>query len=338
MRPANPRDSARLLVYRRKSGKIFFDTFRNLNEYLPEGAVLVFNQTKVLPARISARKATGGKVKLLYLQTRGREMEFLCEKKLPTGSKIYLSPKKYFVVSRKAGSSYFLRPSFSQAAFLKILKATGETPIPPYLRHTPLKEPALRKFYQTVFAKQEGSAAAPTASLHFTKPLLKKLRAAGHYIQFITLHVGLGTFASLTPQAIESGRLHQEKYSISKSTAKLLNQAKRSGRPIIAVGTTVARTLESAAVCRSGQPVGGGAIRNPACKIKRLEGGTSLFIREGYKFRFIDGLITNFHVPQSSLLMLVAAMIGRERLLKIYRSAIVKRFRFFSFGDGMLIK
>jgi len=320
--PASPRDSARLLVYRRHSKKIEFDTFKSLAKYLPKGTVLVFNETKVLPARFAVRKTTGGKVKLLYLNYHGGRVNVLCERRLESGTRLFVSEKKFFTVLNKTGSVYALTPSFSFAELKKILNVKGEAPIPPYLRHTSLSDPQLRKVYQTVFAKNEGSAAAPTASLHFTKLLLKKLRVAGHTPQFVTLHVGLGTFAPLSEQAIQSGKLHQEEYFISESVAAFLNQAKKSGRPIIAVGTTTARTLESACI--------GG-------KIKKLKAATQLFIREGYRFKFCDGLITNFHVPKSSLLMLVAALIGREKLLKIYRTAIKNNFRFFSFGDGMLI-
>ncbi|MDP2932919.1 MAG: tRNA preQ1(34) S-adenosylmethionine ribosyltransferase-isomerase QueA [bacterium] len=320
--PASPRDSARLLVYRRHSKKIEFATFRNLQTYLPKGAVLVFNETKVLPARFAVRKTTGGKIKLLYLNHHGGRVNVLCERRLEPGARLFVSERKFLTVLNKTGSVYSLTPSFSFTELKKILKVKGETPIPPYLRHTSLNNSQLRKVYQTVFAKSEGSAAAPTASLHFTKLLLKKLRVAGLSSQFVTLHVGLGTFAPLSEQAITTGKLHQEEYSISKNTAAFLNQAKKSGRPIVAVGTTVARTLESACV--------GG-------KLKKLKGATQLFIREGYRFKFCDGLITNFHVPKSSLLMLVAALVGRKKLLHIYRTAIKNNFRFFSFGDGMLI-
>jgi S-adenosylmethionine:tRNA ribosyltransferase-isomerase len=199
----------------------------------------------------------------------------------------------------------------------------GTAPLPPYIKHTPLTREQLLTEYQSVFAKDPGSIAAPTASLHFTPELLASLQDRGIALAYTTLHVHLGTFAPLTEEQWQTGRLHQEEYHIDPQTIAVLEQAKRDGRPIIAVGTTVVRTLESAT--------------DDAGVITRSEADTSLFIREGYTFRMVSGLITNFHVPRSSLLMLVAALTGRETLLSLYKEAIEKRFRLFSFGDAMLI-
>ena len=199
----------------------------------------------------------------------------------------------------------------------------GNAPIPPYIKHTPLSSAELKKQYQTVFAKNSGSIAAPTASLDFTKRLLEKLRKTGISTQFVTLHVGLGTFAPLTEENITQGKLHKERYAIDSKTAAFLNRAKKEGRPIIAVGTTAVRALETASDKKG--------------KLAKLSGETDIFIREGYRFRFTDGIITNFHVPRSSLLMLVSAFVGRERLFELYRKAMKKKFSFFSFGDGMLL-
>ena len=328
--PAQPRDSARLLVYSRPArrasngGKTQFDTFKNLAQHLPPRSVLVFNQTKVIPARLWLKKPTGGKVSVLYLgQNRGR-VEVLADQALAPGAVLSLSKRLHFSVLDKKQNHYLLKPSFPAKQILEVFNRYGTTPIPPYIKHSPLSEAQLKQQYQTVFAKSPGSVAAPTASLHFTKNLLAKLRRAGHTICFVTLHVNLGTFAPLTEDQIKTNQLHKEYYCIDVKTAVLLNRAKHEGRPIVAVGTTVVRTLESAA--KKGK------------KLTKLSGSTDLFIRKNYRFKFIDALITNFHVPRSSLMMLVATLTGRPQLLKLYRTAINRKFRLFSFGDGMLIK
>lgn len=324
-KPASPRDLARLLVYRRATDAVFFDVFRNIARHLPQRAILVFNETKVIPARLAARKETGGLAHILFVRKAGSAIEALSNRKLPIGSVISVAgkPKTRFSVSGHKGGLYLLKPLFPLRELENILVAHGKTPVPPYLKRTPLSERDLRKKYQSVFARIAGSIAAPTASLHFTKRLLWRLRAQGFGIEFITLHVNLGTFAPLTTENLSSGMLHEERYRIGKKTAERLNRYKREGLPIIVVGTTVVRALESAAGAK-------GVLR-------RLSGKTRLFIREGCRFRFVDGIITNFHVPRSSLLMLVAAFAGREKLLALYRKAMRKKFRLFSFGDGMFI-
>jgi len=216
-----------------------------------------------------------------------------------------------------------LKPSFAINKTFEVLERYGITPIPPYIKNIPLSEKQLRKEYQTVFADRKGSVAAPTASLHFTKSLLSQLKRSGIKIVFTTLHVNLGTFSPLTEELFKRSRLHSEYYEIGKVSADILNKAKKEKLPIIAVGTTVVRTLESASDNRG--------------KINKLKGDTDIFIKEGYKFKFVDGLITNFHVPRSSLLMLASAFAGRKNIFNIYKKAISKKFRFFSFGDGMLI-
>ncbi|MCL5435945.1 MAG: tRNA preQ1(34) S-adenosylmethionine ribosyltransferase-isomerase QueA [Patescibacteria group bacterium] len=321
--PATPRDRARLFVYDRKARKVVFDRFANLAEHLPRNAVLVFNETKVLPARFVVKRATSGRVKLLYLASVGKNIEALSERRLLAGEKLYVSGKVFFTVIKKTGSVYTLRAPFDRSTLVDYLIRRGEAPIPPYLRHTVLSGAKLRRAYQTVFAKSPGSAAAPTASLHFTKGLMKKLRAAGFATKFVSLHVGLGTFAPLTATNLRRGKLHSEPYAIDKKTAAFLNRVKSEGRPIVAVGTTVVRTLESAA---------------SAGRLKKIHGSTRLFIRAGDKIKFVDCLITNFHVPRSSLMMLVSALTGRKKLLALYRLAVKNRFRFFSFGDGMLVR
>ncbi len=334
--PASPRDSARLLVYSRKTGNVSYSHFRNLVSFLPKNAVLVFNETKVLPARLSVKKESGGMVKILYLATMEKCVRVFSNRQLHAGAVLTVAKNIGFVVEKKDDKYYLLRPTFPLVKLYDVLERYGTAPIPPYIKHSKLKGKALRAQYETVFAKHRGSVAAPTASLHFTRGLLVKIRRAGIAVKFVTLHVNLGTFAPLTEGQWRKGLLHEEKYAIDAKTAAFLNAAKREDRPIIAVGTTVARTLESAAVVIPGLPTGqAGLTRNP--ELKMLSGSTRLFIREGDKFKFVQGLITNFHVPQSSLLMLVGALVGRKKLLELYNSAIAKRFRFFSFGDGMLV-
>lgn len=323
LRPARPRDQARLLVTNREGRVIASDRFVHLPQYLPSRAVLVFNDTKVLPARLRVTKPTGGKADMLYLSHDRTTITALSDRRLDPGWTLEVSPTVRLRVVSHTGAQYRLQPSTSISTFLRLLQHDGRTPLPPYLRHSPLSERERRIMYQTVFARRPGSAAAPTASLHFTPRLMRALRRHGVKIEFVTLHVGLGTFAPVTTEHLRTKTLHHEHFEIAPGVASRLNKAKREGRPIIAVGTTVARTLESAS--RRGS-------------LSRLQGETDLFIQPGYRWSVVDGLITNFHVPKSSLMMLVASLMGRQHLLDVYRDAIKKKFRFFSFGDGMLIQ
>lgn len=329
--PAVPRDSARLLVLR-PDGTEADDTFRNLLRHLPPKSVLVMNETKVIPARVEATKASGGKVRVLYVRDAAaaagapsaakKNFYALADRALDEGSTLTVAPRVTFTVVRREGTEWLMKVQGAPSP-VSAFKKFGRTPIPPYLKATPLKEKSLREKYQTVFAKHEGSVAAPTASLHFTPALLKKIHWAGHSIVKVTLHVGLGTFAPLTPQHVKEGKLHEERFEIPAATAEAIVVAKKQGRPIIAVGTTACRAVESAA--------------NAKGALTKRTGKTRLFVTPGYRFRAVNGLITNFHVPKSSLLMLVSAFVGRERLLRAYRGAIARGFRIFSFGDGMLI-
>ena len=322
--PAKPRDSARLLVWNKKQGSVSVDTFRNLSNYLPPHTVLVFNNTKVLPARLTLKKDTGGLVRILYLSHDAKEIRCLADRPFAIGSTVRVPEESAsFKVNKKDGAVYYLVPSFPTARMRSWLYKKGRVPIPPYIKNTPLSEAQLKQEYQTIFARVAGSVAAPTASLHFTKRLLKQLSHAGIAQKLITLHVGLGTFAPITDAQLLTRTLHEEHFELSPKTLRFLNQAKKQGRPIIAVGTTSVRTLESAA--------------NDKGILAASHGDTRLFIREGYEWKFIDGMITNFHVPASSLMMLVAAFIGRKKLLSLYYFAIKKKFRLFSFGDGMLL-
>lgn len=322
-KPAHPRDSAKLLVYDRRTKQVWLDVFRNLGKYLPPGAVLVLNDTKVLPARLALKKSTGGTVKILYSGISNGNIRALSPKKLKRGEALFLGDGSHFEVLGERKGEYFLKPPRMPGGMRAILEKYGETPLPPYIKNVPLSEKTIREEYQTVFAKRPGSIAAPTASLHFTKNLLKKLKSSGTKIVYVTLHVGLGTFAPLSGENLKTGKLHAEHYEISARAAAELNRAKRQGERIIAVGTTALRTLESS--CAGG-------------RLKKLSGNTDLFIKGRAKLKFADGLITNFHVPYSSLLMLVSALVGRKKVLELYRLAIKNGFRLFSFGDGMFVR
>lgn len=323
LRPAKPRDRAKLLVYDRATHEIATTTFRHLSERLPTNAVLVFNDTKVIPARLTVKKPTGGKVELLYLGQAKGLITALADRRIEIGWQLSGPHGLTLKVVQQQGREYLLRPSITIKKFLKLLEHDGSTPLPPYLRHSPLSERERRMMYQTVFAKHAGSVAAPTASLHFTERLLQTMKKQGIKIEYITLHVGLGTFAPLTPAHLKTKKLHTEAYEISTAAAARLNTYKTQGRRIVAVGTTAARALESAT--RRGRLIPGNRE-------------TEILISPGYRWKFVDSLITNFHVPKSSLMMLVSALVGRERLLALYRYAIKKKFSFFSFGDGMLIR
>lgn len=321
--PAQPREAARLLVYARDKRQTAFATFADIGTYLPKEAVLVFNETKVIPARIHVLRTTGGRVELLYVGVRGKGIHVLANRQLKPGEVLTVPGERVeCTVQEKLSKGYELSLNIPVSAVEPLLLRVGSTPIPPYIKHTTLSEQRLREEYQSVLAKHPGSSAAPTASLHFSAALLDQLTRAGVTIERVTLHVGLGTFAPLTDEQLRSGRLHREAYEIDPETAARLREYKQAGRPIIAVGTTVVRTLESAA--RSGT-------------LTDLTGDTDLFIYPPYEFQYVSGLITNFHVPESSLLMLVAAFVGKDVLFDLYDQAIAARFRLFSFGDGMLL-
>jgi S-adenosylmethionine:tRNA ribosyltransferase-isomerase len=320
--PAEPRDGSRLLVYDRKEGTVRFDRFANIAKYLPEGAVLAINETKVVPARFFVKKKTGGTVELFYLRRSGRDIVCLSRPPIRVGA-VFYSGRHKFAVRGENNGRYMIRPSFPATEIFAFLEKRGTTPLPPYLKRSPLSEKERRAKYQAVFASARGSVAAPTASLHFTPRLIRVLGKAGIETVPLTLHVNLGTFAPLTAENLRRGKLHEEEYAISAEAARKLNAAKKAGRPIVALGTTACRALESAA--RAG-------------RVKKLSGMTDIFIRPPYRFKFVDGLITNFHVPQSSLMMLVAAFVGRKELLRLYSLSLKNKMRFLSFGDGMLIR
>jgi S-adenosylmethionine:tRNA ribosyltransferase-isomerase len=321
--PASPRDSSKLLVYNRAAKTDAVTTFRRIVDHIPPGALVVFNRTKVIPARLAFRRSTGGMVHVLILRREHVCIHVWANRRLRMGEILVLSDDLRCTVEGQREREWILRPEFPMRMLDAVLQRHGSMPLPPYIKHTPLTPREQRRAYQAIFAKESGSIAAPTASLHFTQRVLASFKKKGIRTANLTLHVHLGTFAPLTPEQWADGTLHAEEYAIPAATVQAIDRARREGRPIIAVGTTVMRALESAC--------------DEHGRIVRPSGSTTIFIREGYVFRLVQGLVTNFHVPKSSLLMLVCAFAGRDAILRLYRSAIGKKFRLFSFGDAMLI-
>lgn len=320
--PIEPRDASRLLVYDRSANTIEHKHFYDLPDYLHKGDVLVINNTRVLPARIYGVKAvTGAKVEfLLHKRINLTDWEVLVKpaKKASVGAKFVFSDKLSAEVIEYEGEGLRKVRFTFDGVFEDVLSAIGEMPIPPYI-HEKLKE---QERYQTVYAKENGSSAAPTAGLHFTPELLNKLRAMGVEIVEVLLHVGLGTFRPVKAEDITEHKMHSEYYCVTQKAADEINAAKAEGRRIIAVGTTSVRVLESA--FRDG-------------KLHAESGETSIFIYPPYKFKAVDALVTNFHLPESTLIMLISAFMGRENALKMYETAVKERYRFFSFGDACFI-
>jgi len=324
--PVEPRDSARLMVLYRDSGKIEHRIFRDIAEYLKEGDVLVLNDTKVIPARLFGRLETGGKVELLLIrQPLPNVWEVMAKpaRKLKEGKRIIFDEELEGIVKGYAGEGKRL-VEFNVKGnkdFMEKLEEVGHIPLPPYIERE--ERPEDKEKYQTVFAQKPGAVAAPTAGLHFTKELLEKLKSKGVIIKTVTLHVGPGTFKPVKVEKVEEHKMDYETYNVPEETAEEINRAKSEGRRVVAVGTTVVRTLESAA--------------DEKGKVKAGEDSTNLFIYPGYKFKVIDALITNFHLPRSTLIMLVSAFAGRERILNAYREAVKEGYRFYSYGDAMFI-
>lgn len=319
--PMEPRDHSRLLVVDKKTGEIEHKHFYDLVNYLKPGDVLVFNDTRVIPARLHGTKDTGAHVEVFLLTRRdANDWEVLVRpgKKLQVGAKIHFSDElSCEVIEHTDFGGRVVRFKYD-GIFEEILDRLGETPLPPYIT-APLED---KERYQTVYNRERGSAAAPTAGLHFTKELLQKIKDIGCEEVFVTLHVGLGTFRPVSEAKIEDHKMHKEFYTVSQEAADAVNKAKAEGRRIIAVGTTAVRTLEAAGA--DGQLHAGSSW-------------TNIFIYPGYKFRLVDDLVTNFHLPQSTLLMLVSTLSTREIMLQTYKKAVEEKYRFFSFGDAMFI-
>jgi S-adenosylmethionine:tRNA ribosyltransferase-isomerase len=320
--PVEPRDSSRLLVMHRDTNTLEHTVFCKLGDYLRSGDVLVLNQTRVIPARVMAKKVTGGKVELLLLRKEDITIweVLIGGKNVRIGAKLLIGDALTAIVQDDLGASR-RRVVFDQPVETFLTKS-GQMPLPPYI-HTPLQNP---ERYQTVYSTIEGSAAAPTAGLHFTPALLDALTKQGIQIAKVTLHVGLDTFAPVTEENAEEHVIHTEWCEMTIENAAIINQAVKQGGRVIAVGTTSVRTLETAArSAAKGERVGSHV------------GPTSLFIMPGYQFKAVDCMITNFHLPKSTLLMLVSAFAGRENILAAYNTAVEREYRFYSFGDAMLI-
>jgi len=333
--PVEPRDSSRLLVLNRETGELEHRIFRDVTEYLGAGDLLVLNQTRVIPARIYARKETGGRVELLLLRRRDElTWEALVGGKgLRVGKlvKVEDGPRAE-IMEIIAGSERVIK--FSEPIEPYFSKV-GNVPLPPYI-HEKLNDP---ERYQTVYAREPGSAAAPTAGLHFTARLLEELQAKGVKIAYVTLHVGLDTFAPVTEDDPQEHKIHSEWCELPQETADLINQTRQNGGRVVAVGTTSVRTLESVGNGNRKSEIGADDSRLPDIdsRISAFVGPTSLFILPGYRFQVVNAMITNFHLPKSTLLMLVSAFAGRARILEIYEIAMKDGYRFYSFGDAMLI-
>ena len=322
--PIEKRDESRLMVLDRDKQTIEHRTFKDIIDYLEPGDCLVRNNTKVIPARIYGRKETGAKVEFLLLNNIEGD---IWETIVRPGNKLHVGAKVIFgegllkaeVLDTMPGGTRKVK-FYYEGIFNEILDKIGLMPLPPYI-HEELKD---RDRYQTVYAKYNGSAAAPTAGLHFTPELLKKIEEKGIKIANVTLHVGIGTFRPVKEEKVEDHAMHSEHFYIKQEDADKINETKRNGKRVIAVGTTSCRVLET--------------IADEKGMVQATEGDTKIFIYPGYHFKCLDALITNFHLPQSTLLMLVSALAGKDFILKAYNEAVKEKYRFFSFGDAMLIK
>lgn len=322
--PLEDRSSSRLLILNRESGEISHHVFREIIDYLNPGDCLVLNNTKVIPARLlGEREGTGAHVEVLLLKRREDDIwETLVKpgKKCRPGTRLVFGDGllKAKVLETVEEGNRLIRFEY-EGIFEEVLDRLGEMPLPPYITHK-LQD---KNRYQTVYAKYEGSAAAPTAGLHFTEELLRRIEEKGVKTAYVTLHVGLGTFRPVKEENVLEHHMHSEFYQVSEETARTINEVKERGGRVICVGTTSCRTVESASD-ENGQVLSG-------------SGNTQIFIYPGYRFKVLDALITNFHLPESTLVMLVSALAGRERVLDAYEEAVRERYRFFSFGDAMLV-
>jgi len=329
--PLQERTASRLLMLNKQSGDIRHGTFLDIEQQLGENDLLVLNDTRVIPARLfGVKQDTGAKAELLLLKALGdNRWETLAKpaKRMKIGSTLAFgsredgSPLLQAIVEEEGEHGARIVRFVYEGIFQELLDRLGEMPLPPYIKEK-LED---RERYQTVYARHEGSAAAPTAGLHFTSELLERLERKGVKIAYVTLHVGLGTFRPMSVDTVEEHVMHSEYYEISDMTAQQIVETKARGGRIIAVGTTSARTLESVAGRFEGE------------SIRACSGWTDIFIYPGYSFRLVDALLTNFHLPKSTLVMLVSALAGREAIMKAYREAVERRYRFFSFGDAMFI-
>ncbi|MCX0378576.1 tRNA preQ1(34) S-adenosylmethionine ribosyltransferase-isomerase QueA [Clostridium perfringens] len=323
--PLEKRDSSRLMVLDKKTGEIEHRKFHDILEYLNEGDTLVLNNTRVLPARlIGEKEETGGKIEFLLLKRiEGDKWECLAKpgRKAKVGTVFTFGEGKLKVIVREIGEEGNRIIEFKyDGIFEQVLDELGQMPLPPYI-HEKLED---KERYQTVYSKEKGSAAAPTAGLHFTEELLKEIKDKGVNIAYLTLHVGLGTFRPVKVDDVNNHVMHSEYYHLDKENAELINKTKEAGKRVIAVGTTSSRTLET--------------IGDENGRVREQSGWTDIFIYPGYKFKIVDNLITNFHLPESTLIMLVSALAGQDNIMNAYNTAVKEKYRFFSFGDSMFIK
>lgn len=323
--PLEKRDESRLMVLDKKTGEIEHKRFYDIIDYLNKGDTLVLNNTRVMPARLIGEKEnTGGKIEFLLLKrVEGDKWECLAKpgKSAREGRRFTFGNgilKAQVIEVLENGNR--IVEFYYDGIFEQVLDSLGEMPLPPYI-HEKLED---KERYQTVYSKEKGSAAAPTAGLHFTKELLKKIKDKGVNIVYLTLHVGLGTFRPVKVENIENHNMHSEFYMLSKESAEVINETKKRGNRVISVGTTSTRTLET--------------IGDENGMVKEQSGWTNIFIYPGYKFKVVDNLITNFHLPESTLIMLVSTLAGKENVMNAYNIAVKEKYRFFSFGDAMFIK
>lgn len=323
--PLEKRDTSRLMVLDKETGEIEHKVFHDIVEYLNPGDTLVLNNTRVMPARlIGEKEGTGGKIEFLLLKRVDKDQwECLAKpgKYARVGRKFIFGEGKLSaeVIEVKENGNRIVEFHYD-GIFEEVLDSLGEMPLPPYI-HERLED---RERYQTVYSKENGSAAAPTAGLHFTNQLLDQIKEKGIKVVYLTLHVGLGTFRPVKVENLEEHEMHSEFYMLSKESADIINETKRRGGRIISVGTTSTRTLET--------------IGDENGFVKEQSGWTNIFIYPGYKFKVVDNLITNFHLPESTLIMLVSTLAGKENVMNAYKTAVKEKYRFFSFGDAMFIK
>lgn len=332
-KPADKRDASRLLVVHRETEETEHKHFYDILEYLNEGDCLVLNNSKVLPARLyGIKESTGAKVEFLLIKRiDGDRWETMVRpgKRLKPGDSVMFSEDpllKADIIDYGNDGTRIVEFSYD-GIFMERLEEIGSMPLPPYIERQSENED--RDRYQTVYCREEGSVAAPTAGLHFTEELLEKARAKGVELAYVTLHVGIGTFRPVKCENIEDHSMHFEEYHIDEKTAEIINRAKAEGRRVISVGTTSTRTVESAAYFDE---------EKDCWQVRSGENSTGIFIYPGYEFRIIDSLITNFHLPKSTLLMLISALYDREKILEVYQEAIREKYRFFSYGDAMFIE
>ena len=332
--PLGERDRCRLMIVERKSGSVSHGTFKDITSYIKKGDCLVANDTKVIPARLFGRRKSGGKVEIFLVEKKNPVCKALVRPsvRVKEGEKIVLESGDEAEILGKGeiGRSVKFNRSVED-----IIREVGHTPLPPYIDR--IDEKSDKSGYQTIYGIKEGATASPTAGLHFTEAVLKEIGAKGAQTLFVTLHVSYGTFAPVKAEKITDHKMHGEDFELTRDAAMRINKIKMNGGRVFAVGTTSCRVLEACAAQNQKEPRVKGQAQKPAYKIEPGKGKTDLFIYPGYEFKMVDALLTNFHLPKSTLLMLVAAFVGKDLIFRAYEEAIARKYRFFSYGDAMLI-